>query len=347
MDRIPEKSSPVLRRRFVSTGHLPPPQQTQDLVDLSHRIFRDIDEGENFASYPALKAMPADLFGVALSTTDGRTYAAGDADVPFTMMSVAKPFLFALVAGEIGAEELRARVGLNATGMEFNSVVAIELREGHFTNPMVNAGAMATLSLAPGGRAERKWRFVREGLSLFAGRDLQVNEEVYSSTSTSNWRNQAVSRLLYAYDRLYFDPVAITDLYTRMSTLEVTARDLSVMASTLANGGVNPVTGVRVVDEVSCQQTLAVMTTSGLYETSGEWLFDIGVPGKSGIAGGIIAAAPGKGGLASFSPPLDRAGNSVRGQLVTKYLSQELGLNIFASAAGARQQADTAVDRGA
>ena len=337
MDRLPDKSSPVLRRRFVSTGHLPPPQQTQDMVDLAYRIFRDIDEGENYAAYPALKEMPSELFGVALSTSDGRTYAAGDADTPFTMMSVAKPFLFAAVAEEIGAEEVRARVGLNATGMEFNSVVAIELRDGHYTNPMVNAGAMATLSLAPGGRAERKWRFVRDALSRFAGRDLQVDEEVYASVSATNWRNQAVARLLYAHERLYFEPVAISDLYTRMSTLEVTARDLSVMASTLANGGVNPVTGERVVDELSCQHTLAVMTTSGLYETSGEWLFDVGVPGKSGVAGGMIAAAPGKGGLASFAPPLDRAGNSVRGQLVIKHLSQELGLNLFASAASASQ----------
>ena len=321
------------RGRFVSTGHLPPPQQTQDIVDLSYRIFREIDEGENFAAYPALKEMPSELFGVALATAEGRTYVAGDSDAPFTMMSVAKPFLFALVVAEIGAEEVRARVGLNATGMEFNSVVAIELREGHYTNPMVNAGAMSTLSLAPGGSAERKWRLVQEGLSRFAGRELLVDEDVYTSVSASNWRNQAVARLLYAYERLYFDPVAVTDLYTKMSTLEVTARDLSVMAATLANGGVNPVTGVRVVDALTCQQTLAVMTTSGMYETSGDWLFDIGLPGKSGIAGGIIASAPGKGGLASFAPPLDRAGNSVRGQLVTKYLSQELGLNIFASAA--------------
>jgi glutaminase len=321
----------------VSTGHLPPPQQTQDIVDLAHRIFRDVDEGENFAAYPALRDMPSSLFGVALTTSEGRTYAAGDAQVPFTMMSVAKPFLFALVVEAVGEEEIRARVGLNATGMEFNSVVAIELREGHYTNPMVNAGAMATLSLAPGADLQRRWRFVQDGLSRFAGRALPMHEEVYASVSASNWRNQAVARLLYAYDRLYGEPVGVTDLYTRMSSIEVTSRDLSVMAATLANGGVNPVTGERVVDALTCQHTLAVMTTSGLYETSGEWLFDIGVPGKSGVAGGIIAVAPGKGGLASFSPPLDRAGNSVRGQLATKYLSAELGLNIFASAVTQRR----------
>jgi len=301
------------------------------MVDLSYRIFRDIDDGENFGVYPALKEMPSELFGVALATTDGRTYLAGDADIPFTLMSVAKPFLFALVTEAVGPEEVRSRVGLNATGMEFNSVVAVELREGHFTNPMVNAGAMATLSLAPGGSAQRKWQFVLDGLSRFAGRDLKISEQVYKSVSDTNWRNQAVARLLYAYERLYFDPVAVTDLYTRMSTLEVTARDLAVMAATLANGGVNPVTGNRVVDQLTCQHTLAVMTTAGLYETSGEWLFDVGVPGKSGVAGGLLAAAPGKAGVASFSPRLDKSGNSVRGQLVTKYLSQELGLNIFAS----------------
>lgn len=304
------------------------------MIDQAYRIFRDVEEGENFAAYPALRQMPRHLFGVALSTTAGRTYSAGDAEVLFSTMSVVKPFLFALAVEAVGAEEIRARVGLNATGMEFNSVVAIELHEGHYTNPMVNAGAMATLSLVPGAKAARKWTFVRDGLSRFAGRDLRVDEQVYASVSATNWRNQAVARLLYAYDRLYFDPVAVTDLYTKMSTLQVTARDLSVMAATLANGGVNPVTEERVVDALACQHTLAVMTTSGLYETSGEWLFDIGLPGKSGVAGGMLAAAPGKGGLASFAPPLDRAGNSVRGQLVTKYLSQELGLNIFASAAG-------------
>jgi glutaminase len=333
VERIPDTSTPVARRRYVSTGSLPPPQQTQDIIDTAYLIFRDIEDGENFHSYPALAQMPPELFGVSLATADGRQYAAGDAAVPFTMMSVAKPFLFALVVEAIGAEVVRHSVGLNATGMEFNSVVAIELQDGHLTNPMVNAGAMATLSLAPGGRAPAKWRFVVDGMSRFAGRELKVDEGVFASVSATNWRNQAVARLLYAYDRLYFDPVAVTDLYTKMSSLEVTARDLAVMAGTLANGGVNPVTGDRVVDPLSCQHTLAVMTTAGLYETSGDWLFDIGVPGKSGVAGGMIAVAPGKGGLGAFSPPLDGAGNSVRGQLVTKYLSQELGLNIFASAA--------------
>lgn len=333
MERIPEKRAPI-RRGYVSTGHLPPPQQTQDIVDQAYRIFRDIDEGRNFQPYPALAAMPPELFGVALASAEGRVYSAGDANVEFTLMSVAKPFSFALVLEAVGAEVLRTSVGLNATGMEFNSVVAIELQDNHLTNPMVNAGAMATMSLAPGARAEQKWRFILDGLGRFAGRDLKVNDDVYRSVTESNWRNQAVARLLYAHDRLYFDPVAVTDLYTLMSTLEVTAKDLAVMAATLANGGLNPVTGERVVESATCQHTLAVMTTAGLYETSGDWLFDIGVPGKSGVAGGLIAAAPGKGGLGTFAPPLDSAGNSVRGQLVAKYLSQELGLNLFASGPG-------------
>lgn len=333
MSRLPDSVAPVARRRFVSTGHLPPPQQTQDIVDQAYRIFRDVEDGENFAAYPTLRDAEPSLFAVTLTTCDGRTYAAGDADVPFVTMSVAKPFLFAVTVEAVGAEEIRERVGLNATGMEFNSVVAIELREGHLSNPMVNAGAMATLSLVPGAKAARKWSFVLDGLSRFAGRRLEIDEEAYASVSASNWRNQAIARLLYSRNRLYFDPVAVTDLYTKMSTLRITARDLSVMAATLANGGVNPVTGERVVDALSCQHTLAVLTTAGMYEASGDWLFDVGLPGKSGVAGGIMAAAPGKAGLASFSPPLDRAGNSVRGQLVCKYLSDELGLNIFASAA--------------
>ena len=333
MERIPDKRAPISRRSYVSTGHLPPPQQTQDILDQAYRIFRDIDEGENFAAYPALAAMPRDMFGVALASADGRVYSAGDADTEFTMMSSAKPFSFATVVEAIGAAEVRHRVGLNATGMEFNSVVAIELQPTHLTNPMVNAGAMATLSLAPGGTMERKWQFILDGLSGFAGRDLKVDQGVYESVSATNWRNQAVARLLYAHDRLYFDPIAVTELYTRMSCLQVTAKDLAVMAATLANGGENPVTKVRVVEALACQQALTVMTTAGMYEKSGDWLFDIGVPGKSGVSGALLAAAPGKGGLGSFAPPLDRAGNSVRGQLVAAYLSEELGLNLFASAA--------------
>ena len=166
---------------------------------------------------------------------------------------------------------------------------------------------------------------------MFAGRELTVNAEVYASESATNMRNQGIAHLLKSYERLYFDPDEATDVYTRQCSLDVTVHDLAVMAATLANGGVNPVTGETVIRPGVCRRVLAVMASAGLYELSGDWLYQIGVPGKSGVSGGIVTVSPGKGGLATYSPPLDAAGNSIRGQLATKYLAERLGLNLFAS----------------
>jgi glutaminase len=210
--------------------------------------------------------------------------------------------------------------------------MAIELNPGRTMNPMVNAGAIATTSLVPGGTHAEKWRFLLDGLSRFAGRALSLDEAVYASEAATNQRNQGIARLLRGYGRMYCDPDEATDLYTRQCAVSVTARDLAVMGATLADGGVNPVTRDRVLDADRCKRVLAVMATAGLYEQSGDWLYEVGLPGKSGVAGGIITIAPGKGGLGTFSPPLDEAGNSVRGQLATRFLSERLGLNLFASA---------------
>jgi glutaminase len=317
---------------YVSTGHFPPVQTVQALVAEAHARFKGNDDGTNATHYPALARVPRDLFGICVAGVDGALDAVGDADYPFTIMSVAKPFTFALVCQAVGAQAARAKLGLNSTGLPFNSIMAVELHPDRLTNPMVNSGALATVSLAPGETAHAKWRFIHEGLSRFAGRMLTMNDEVYESASSSNHRNQAISRVLFDYDRLYFDPVETTDIYTRQSSLTVTAKDLAVMAATLADGGLNPLTRERVIDTDQCQRVLAVMATAGLYETSGDWLFDIGLPGKSGVGGGIITTAPGKGGLGVFAPPLDAAGNSVKGQLVAQFLSERLGMNLFASA---------------
>jgi glutaminase len=315
----------------VSTGRLPPAERVRALVREAHERFRGNDEGENAQYYPALAAAPRDRFGICLAGVDGALYAAGDAEHPFTIMSISKPFVFALVCRALGAEAARARLGVNSTGLPFNSVMAVELGRDGRTNPMVNSGAIATTSLVPGEGEAARWRFIHEGLSRFAGRELRVDAEVYASASASNQRNQGLARLLASYGRLGFDPAEAVDLYTRQCSLEVTARDLAVMAATLADGGVNPVTREQVVDPDTCRRTLAVMATAGLYETSGDWLYDIGLPGKSGVGGGIITVAPGKGGMGSFAPPLDAAGNSVRGQLAARFLSRSLGLNLFAS----------------
>ena len=316
---------------FVSTGHLPATEMVQALVDEAHARFKDHDEGQNASHYPALAAVPRDLFGLCLTASNSQEFVAGDVDYEFTIMSVAKPFTLALVYQVMGAEEVRQKVGLNATGLPFNSVKAIELHPDRKTNPMVNPGALATVSLVPGRTAEDKWRFIRDGLSRFAGRALSVNEEVYASASSSNYRNRGIAHILYDYKRIYFDPEETTDVYTRQSCLNVTARDLALMAATLADGGVNPRTGERVIDAAHCQHVLAVMIISGMYNSSGEWLFDVGLPAKSGVGGGIITIAPGKGGLCTFSPPLDSSGNSIRGRLATRFLSERLGLNLFAS----------------
>ena len=302
-------------------------------MDEAHRRYRSEAGGAISPVYPALARVDAGLFGICVAGTSGRVYRAGDAGHEFAIMSVAKPFVFALACQALGADEVRQRLGVNATGLPYDSLAAVERSPDGRSNPMVNAGAIAATSLVPGDGFAAKWRFICEGLSCFAGRGLSLSDEVYASASATNHRNRAIANLLASRGRIYWDPAETVDLYTRQSCLLATAEDLAVMSATLADGGVNPITGTRAVTADVCQHVLAVMATAGMYETSGDWLFDVGVPGKSGIGGGIMAVAPGKGGLGTFSPLLDRAGNSVRGQLVARHLSKTLGLSMFASKA--------------
>ncbi|MBN9560155.1 MAG: glutaminase A [Alphaproteobacteria bacterium] len=319
------------RAPYVSTGHLPPPEMVRSLVAEAYERFKNTTDGRNSEVYPALARVPSDLFGICVVATNGNVYAVGDAEHEFSIMSVSKPFVFALVCQLLGPEQARERLGVNSTGLPFNSLAGIERTPDGRTNPMVNSGAIATTSLVPGATLDEKWRFIHDGLSAFAGRTLALNDEVYASASETNFRNQSISRLLQSYSRIYIDPAEATDLYTKQCSLNVSAKDLAVMGATLADGGVNPITRKRVVDAASCRYALAVMATAGLYETSGDWLYDIGLPGKSGIGGGIVTVSPGKDGLGTFAPPLDSAGNSVKGQLVAKFLSDSLGLNLFIS----------------
>lgn len=316
---------------YVSTGHLPPAEEIVRLVDEVHARYKSNADGKNSQVYPALAEVPSQLFGICVVGTDGTVHTVGEAEHEFSIMSVSKPFVFALVCQAIGATQARAKLGANATGYAFNSVAGIERSPNGRTNPMVNAGAIATTSLVPGATVDAKWKFIHDGLSRFAGRKLPMNEEVLKSASETNFRNRSIAQFLLSVNSIYCDPMEAVDLYTRQCSLNVSARDLAVMGATLADGGVNPVTKERVVDPATCHYALAVMTTAGLYETSGDWLYDIGLPGKSGIGGGIVTVSPGKGGLGTFAPPLDAAGNSVKGQLVAKYLSQKLGMDLFVS----------------
>jgi glutaminase len=310
---------------------LPPAERVDTLLAEAYERFKTVDEGKVADYIPALARTPRNLFGLCVVESNGAVHTAGDTEYRFSIQSISKPFVFALVCQAIGAEPARERVGVNSTGLPFNSVMAIELNADRTMNPMVNAGAIATTSLAPGDTAEAKWAFIRDGLSRFAGRPLELDEEVYHSEAATNFRNRGIAKLLEGYGRMYFDALEATDIYTKQCSLGVTVKDLAVMGATLADGGVNPITGARVIDAGHCKRVLAALATSGLYELSGDWLYEIGLPGKSGVSGGIVTISPGKGGLGTFAPLLDEAGNSVKGRRATKFLSERLGLNLFAS----------------
>lgn len=317
--------------QYISTGHLPSPEQIKTLVADAHARFKSNTDGKNSQVYPALADVSSDLFGICVVGTSGNVYAVGDTDHEFSIMSVSKPFLFALICEVIGAEQAREKLGANATGYAFNSVAGIERSPNGRTNPMVNAGAIATTSLVPGANTDAKWKFIHDGLSRFAGRKLPMNDEVLKSARETNFRNRSIAQFLLSVNSIYCDPMEAVDLYTRQCSLNVSAKDLAVMGATLADGGTNPITKEKVVDPMVCHYALAVMATAGLYETSGDWLYEIGLPGKSGIGGGIVTVSPGKGGLGTFAPPLDGAGNSVKGILTAKFLSQRLGMDLFVS----------------
>lgn len=322
---------PATSRAATSTGHLPSAETVLSLVQRAHDLFKNIEEGEVAGYIPALARVPPELFAICLAGVNGSTHSIGDVDHEFSIQSISKPFVFALVCEALGADVAREKLGVNSTGLPFNSVMAIELNESRTMNPMVNAGAIAASSLVPGSTAREKWEFIQAGLSQFAGRDLLLNKEVYESEAATNLRNRGIAKLLEGYGRMYWDAIEATDIYTRQCSLSITTKDLAVMAATLADGGVNPITKQRVISDLHCKRVLAVLATAGLYERSGEWLYETGLPGKSGVSGGIFTVAPGKGGLAVFAPRLDAAGNSVKGQRVSRFLSEALGLNLFAS----------------
>ena len=322
-------------RQQAFTGRLPSDGFIDTtLVDI-HRRYRGLDDGEVADYIPTLAEADPDRFGLSLIESAGTVHETGDAAIEFSIQSISKAFVFALVCQARSTELVHERVGVNNTGLPFNSVMAIELNDGKPLNSMVNAGAIATTALMPGTTPAEKWENIRSGLSLFAGRQLSLDGRVYESEMQTNQRNKALARLLESYGRIITDPLDTVDIYTRQCSLLVSAHDLAVMGATLADGGINPVTRRRVVSAEIARDTLALLASCGMYENSGEWLFEIGLPAKSGVSGGIVAIAPGKGALGTFSPRLDSAGNSVRGQRACFHISRVLGMNLFASTAEA------------
>lgn len=317
----------------VATGRLPGGAFVRQVVDEAYAHAEPRDDGAVAGYIPELASADPNPFAICVADTSGRQYEVGATGLEFSIQSISKAFVYALVCEELGHQAVRDRVGVNNTGLPFNSVMAIELNDGHPMNPMVNAGAIATTAMMAGESSQQRWELLRDGLSRFAGRQLEIDQQVYDSERAVNQRNKALARLLESYGKLDGDSLEAVDVYTRQCSLAVTTHDLGIMGATLAAGGVNPATGERVVSEQVSRDVLAIMASTGMYERSGEWLFEIGVPAKSGVAGGIVAVAPGKGAVATFSPRLDSAGNSVRGQRAIAYLSRALGLNIFAAGA--------------
>src|ERR1700747_3592936 len=297
----------------VSTGVLPPDTDVQALISAGYERYRHLGEGAVADYIPALAAASPSAFGVCVAGVRGRLFSAGDADQEFAIESISKLFVFALVCHALGHEQARRKLGVNSTGLPFNSVMAIELNAHRTMNPLVNAGAIATTSLVPGTTADEKFENIVAAMSRFAGRRLVMDDDWHASEAAPNARNRGIAPLLDGYGRMYCDPDLATDVYTRQCSLRVSARDLAVMGATLAHGGVHPVTGEQAIEPRYCKRVLAVLATAGLYERSGQWLYDVGLPGKSGVAGGIVTVSPGKGGLGTVSPPLDAARNSVGG----------------------------------
>jgi len=291
--------------------------------------FKDVKEGANADYIKELATVDPNIFGIALVTTDGQVYEEGDIKSMVSIQSVSKVFTMAKVIEEQGHQAVQDKIGVDATGEVFNSINAIERMRGKEINPLVNPGAIASTSLIAGVDSAAKWASVLKVHSDFAGRQLALNMPVYISEAGDNLRNQAIAHLLFAYGRMYFDPVQATDIYTKQCAINVSAKDAATMAGTLANGGVNPVTKKKVVSPETVMYTLPVMSTAGLYDDSGIWLYNAGVPAKSGVGGCLIAVVPGKFGIAVVSPPLDKAGNSVKGQMAIKYVIQQLGVDPY------------------
>jgi glutaminase len=314
---------------FAQVSNTLTPEKIKAALDEAYTKFKDVKDGKNADYIKELANVDPKIFGVALVTTDGTVYTKGDIDSKVSIQSVSKVFTMAKVIEEQGHQALQDKIGVDATGEVFNSISAVERMRGKEINPLVNPGAIASTSLISGADSAAKWKNIVQVQSDFAGRQLSLNVPVYISEAGDNLRNQAIAHLLFAYGRMYFDPVQATDIYTKQCALNVNAKDLATMAATLANGGVNPVTKKKVVSPETVMYTLPVMATAGLYDDSGIWFYNSGLPAKSGVGGGLLAVCPGKFGIAVVSPPLDAAGNSVKAQLVIKYVVEKLGANPF------------------
>ena len=321
----------VLAATIATPAFAQTPSQIDKVIKDVYAKYQNLQEGKNADYIPALAKVDPNLFGIAVVTPDGKVYTVGDNTTEVSIQSISKVFTMARVIQDRGPESIKDNMGVDATGQVFNSIVAIEQAKGKEMNALVNPGAIASTSMVSGATSDEVWRKIIDTYNAFAGRSLTVLHDVYKSESDTNQRNQAIGALMFAYGRITTSWQQAVDLYTRQCSVGVTAKDLAIMAATLANGGRNPVTGTQVIDANNVPEVLAVMATAGLYDDSGKWLYLTGLPAKSGVGGGLIAVSPGKFGIAVVSPPLDEAGNSVKGQKAIADISNALGGNPYAS----------------
>lgn len=311
--------SPVAPRREL----------VESVIREAYEKFGSDTGGKNADYIPYLAQVDSKLFGIAAVTTDNQVFSLGDVSYSFSIQSISKVFTLALAMEELGPDKVFEKIGSEPTGRPFNSPLAVVDMPTHTGNPLVNAGAIATASLISGKDATERWNKILNFYSKAAGEKLTLIDEVYKSEAATNTGNKALSMLLAKYDRIYADPFESVDIYTKQCSVGVNAIQLARMGATLANNGINPVTGERVIKSEDIPHILSTMMMAGLYDGSGGWAWHVGLPAKSGVGGGIVAIAPGKGAIAVFAPPLDEAGNSVKAQRVIDYVAQKLNYNLY------------------
>ncbi len=295
----------------------------------AYQEYRNDNNGKNADYIKALAEVDPKIFGITIVTSGGKIYQAGDITELVSIQSISKVFTVAKVMQERDDIFVREKIGANATGEPFNSIVAIEQHNGSASNPLVNAGAIQTTSWVKAKDSNDRWLKIKKNLDNFAGRELSFNQKIYLSEVNDNKRNQAISKILDAYDRMGSDPLEATTVYTKQCSVNVSSHDLAVMGAVFANHGINPITHNRVIDEEYVPKILAIMATTGLYDNSGDWLYITGTPAKSGVGGGFLAIIPGKLSIGVVSPPLDQYGNSVRAQKAIQYIIDKLNLNLY------------------
>lgn len=304
-------------------------ERIAEAVTAAHAKHRKNRRGKNASYIPALAKVDPQLFGVCVATVDGQTFSAGDAGTEFALESISKVLTAALAIEQVGPRKFHRKVGADPTGAAFNSVLAMELHNDKPMSPMVNAGAMTAASLVSAKDADDRWRQILQIQSDFAGRPISVSDEIAESERATNFHNRAIAWLLLTGGYMYCDPMEACDVYTLQCSTLVTAVDLAIMGATLANGGINPVTGKRVIAQANVPHVLALMAMEGLYTSSGDWAYNVGLPAKSGVGGGLVAVSPGNLAIAAYSPPLDKDGNSVRAQAAITQIAHTLELGLF------------------